>query len=316
MSSAIAFGFLLAVSLGAQAESLKVNCGGKGALSSINSALKLLNPQGPNTLKISGTCTENVTIYQFDRLSLIAMPGAVIQDSSGGERAVINISDSRAINLQGFTIAGGAFGVMCFDGSLCRFSGNTIERSTNAGVWVNNSQATFSGDIIQDTGDPGLAIEASKASAGGLVVQRSSGAGVHESNGSVLETFEMNIRDNAGDGIAVVDDSHMFLGDSTVSNNVGSGIDIETQSEVLLLQSTVTTNGFSGVFIGDLSLAAFIGGSFTGNPTDISCGGQFSVAKSIQSAAYGTTDCPVSLAQALTTKQNAPRLPLLRPPAR
>jgi len=34
----------------AQATDLKVNCNGTGALSTINGALKLLNPVGPNTV--------------------------------------------------------------------------------------------------------------------------------------------------------------------------------------------------------------------------------------------------------------------------
>jgi hypothetical protein len=34
----------------AQATDLKVNCNGTGALSTINGALKLLNPQGSNTI--------------------------------------------------------------------------------------------------------------------------------------------------------------------------------------------------------------------------------------------------------------------------
>ena len=41
--------FAMVFSAYAQGISLKVNCGGRGALSTIHGALKLLNPQGPST---------------------------------------------------------------------------------------------------------------------------------------------------------------------------------------------------------------------------------------------------------------------------
>jgi len=295
------------------AVTVPIDCNKPGPAGKVRTYLKLLNPQGPNTLRISGTCHENIVIQAFDRLSLIAEPGAVLKDASGGQEPVINITDSRRIYIQGFTISGGSSGVLCFDGSLCRLSGNTIEGSTNAGVWVNHSQATFSGDVFQDTGDPGLAIEASNVSASGVTVQRSLGAGIYDADGSVLEAYQMNIQDNRGDGIAVLSQSHMELGVSTLNNNAYNGIDAGFQSEVLLLQNTVTTNGYNGVSIGDLSLADFSGGTFTGNGADIWCGGQYSVAGNIQAATYGTTNCPAPSAQAGASKRTAP-LPRLKRP--
>jgi len=285
-----------------------VNCNLPGPAGKIATYLKFLNPLGPNTLNVRGTCKENITINQFGRLSLIAVSGATIQDTSGGKQPVISITDSQGIYLQGFTIVGGSQGVTCFDGSVCRFSVNTIENSVGAGVWVSFSQATFSSDTIQDTGDPGLAAEASRVSAGGLTVQRSSGAGIYDANGSVVYAFVTSILSNRGDGILVVSDSHMFLGDSTVSDNAFNGIDVNDQSEVLLLNNTVTTNGYNGVGISDQSLAELGGtGTFTGNGLDIACLGQFSEAKGTQGTIYGTTNCAVSAAQAGAAKPNFSR---------
>jgi parallel beta-helix repeat protein len=296
------------------AVTVPIDCNKPAPAGKIRTYLKLLDPQGPNTLRISGTCHENIVIRGFDRLSLIANPGAVLKDASGGQKPVINITDSRRIYIQGFTISGGSSGVLCFDGSLCRFSGNTIQGSTNAGVWVNYSQATFSGDVFQDTGDPGLALEASNVSAGGVTVQRSAGAGIYDADGSVLEAWGMNIKDSGGDGILVVSQSHMVLGGSTVNNNAYNGIDVGDQSEVLLIQNTVTSNNFNGVGIGTLSLAELgNGGSFSGNGLDIGCLGEYSVAANIQAATYGTTNCPVPSAQAGASKQTAPLPRLMRP---
>lgn len=303
---------LLISCLVANAATLTVNCGNKGRTGKISTFLKFLNPQGPNTLNIRGTCKENLTISQFDRLSLIATPGAVLQDSSEGQQPVINITDSQRIYIQGFTINGGSNGVLCFNGSLCRFSGNTIEGSTGAGVWVNYSQATFSGDIIQDTGDFGLAIEMSRVSAGGVTVQRSATAGIYDADSSVLGAWSLTIQDNKNDGILVVSQSHMELGGSTITGNSYNGVDLNDQSEALLIQNTITSNNYNGVGIGDLSLAELgNGGTFTGNGTDIGCTGTYSIAANIQAATYGITSCPVPPAQA--TQQNTPRPSLVRP---
>jgi len=309
---------LVVLSVSAQATNVQVHCGGKFGfgLSKINSALRLLAPQGPNTVTVSGTCKENILIKGFDRLTLISSTGATINDASGGTGVVVDIEDSTDIMLQGFTISGGSSGVLCFDGSLCRFSGNTIEGSTNGGVWVNHSQAVFSGDVFQDTGDPGLGIAEANVTAYGVTVQRSAGAGIYDADGSVFEAYQMNIQDNRGDGILVVSQSHMELGASTLANNAYNGIDVGFQSEVLLLQNTVTTNGYNGVSIGDLSLADFSGGAFTGNGQDIWCGGQYSVAGNIQAATYGTTNCPVPSAQAGASKRSAPLPRPVRPAAR
>ncbi len=298
------FVFLL-FSIVTNAATVPIDCNKPGAAGKIHTYLKLLNPQGPNTLRISGTCHENIVIQAFDRLSLIAAPGAVLKDASGGQKPVINITDSQRIYIQGFTISGGSSGVLCFDGSLCRFSGNTIERSTNAGVWVNHSQATFSGDVFQDTGDPGLGIDASNITAYGVTVQHSAGAGIYDADGSVLEAYQMNIQDNGGDGIAVLSQSHMLLGVSTLNNNAYNGIDVGFQSEVLLVQNTVTTNGYNGVSIGDLSLADFYGGgTFTGNGVDIWCGGQYSVARKHPGGNVRHNELPCSLGSSRCIQTN------------
>jgi parallel beta-helix repeat protein len=309
-----AFVCLVVLSVSAQATNLQVHCGGKYGITKIGSALKVLDPERPHTLTVSGTCKENVLIQGFNRLTLIATTGATISDASGGTGVVVDIEDSTDIVLQGFTISGGSSGVLCFDGSLCRFSGNTIEGSTNGGVWVNHSQAVFSGDVFQDTGDPGLGIEAANVTAYGVTVQRSAGGGIYDADGSVLEAYQMNIQDNRGDGILVVSQSHMELGGSTLNNNAYNGIDVGDQSEVLLIQNTATGNAYNGVSIGDLSLAELgNGGTFTGNGADIWCGGQYSVAANIQAATYGTTNCPIPSTQAGASKRSAPLPRPMRP---
>jgi hypothetical protein len=140
----------MAFSAYAQGTNLAVNCNGTGALSTINGALKLLDPQGPNTLTVSGNCHENPVIQGFDRLTLQARPGASINDASGGTTDVITIGDSQRVTIQGFTINGGGEGIVCFSHSLCRFNGNTIQGSAGDGVAISRARAEFTGNIIQN----------------------------------------------------------------------------------------------------------------------------------------------------------------------
>jgi hypothetical protein len=111
--SATALVCLVLLPISAHGTDLRVKCDTKGALSTINGALKLLNPGGPNTLTVSGTCNENVLIQGFNGLTLGAKTGATISDASGGTDVVVNIQDSTNVTLRGFTINGGAFGVFC-----------------------------------------------------------------------------------------------------------------------------------------------------------------------------------------------------------
>lgn len=278
----------------------------------IGKVLQTLNPQVPNTVNITGKCKENVTIYQFDRLSLVAAPSAVIEDASGGQQDVILIWDSGRVSIQGFTISGGSNGISCGEGSFCTLRGNTIEGGVSAGVVINHSQGDLSDDIVQDTGF-GLDIEYSTVYASGLTLRQNSQAGIY-SQGMVMNANNLNILDNAGEGINVGMNSNVFLMDSTVSNNAGDGIGVFGHSYAFLMHVTDTNNGVSGVAIGDLSLADFYSsGTFVGNQTDIGCWGQYSAAGTILAVTYGTTNCPVPTAQEAAGKRTAPPPQLKRP---
>ena len=100
-----------AASQGAQAANLTVNCDKK---ETIHKAVKLLadsNPQGPNTITVSGSCRENILIRSMDRLTVITKKGASITDRSSGNSFVVDIEDSHSVTVQGFTFNGGIGGV-------------------------------------------------------------------------------------------------------------------------------------------------------------------------------------------------------------
>jgi hypothetical protein len=235
------------------AATVTVNCAGSRGLTSISQALKLLGRQGPNTLKVLGACHENVSIQGFNRLSLVASPGASIEDASGGQQNVLDIRDSHGIEIQGFRIVGGYLGVACGDASLCRFTGNTIEGAVLYGVWVHSSQVTFWGDTIQDSNGSALYVETSIADATNLTAQRSAGIELHHK--SVLTGSGLTVKNNTVDGIGVTTQSHLSLSDSEVSGNAGCGVNFSNQSQGQLGQNNITGNGIFGVGLGDLSNA-------------------------------------------------------------
>ena len=81
---------------------IPVNCNLPGT--TIGGVLKRLDPANTNVVNVSGDCRENLVIRGFDRLYLIASPGAVLEDASGGHSSVIYIGDSRRAVVRGFTI--------------------------------------------------------------------------------------------------------------------------------------------------------------------------------------------------------------------
>ena len=49
--------------------------GGPGVYPSINAALSALDSQGPNSITVAGTCTENIYLDKRERLVIQAAPG-------------------------------------------------------------------------------------------------------------------------------------------------------------------------------------------------------------------------------------------------
>ena len=77
----------------AQNNEIAITCGDQPGNQSISGVLARLDPTQPHTLRVSGTCKENLLIQSFDRLTLIANPAATISDVSAGNAAVVDIEE-------------------------------------------------------------------------------------------------------------------------------------------------------------------------------------------------------------------------------
>src|ERR1700741_3898646 len=91
----------------AQAATLHVNCDANKGLTRIQKAGNILQqtaPEGPNTIVVTGSCKENITIQSMDNLMLTAQNGASITDPSNASLDVIDIADSHRVSISGLTI--------------------------------------------------------------------------------------------------------------------------------------------------------------------------------------------------------------------
>jgi len=288
---------VLVLGLTAHAINLNVYCGQKKRLpNSITAALKLINPAGPNTLTISGTCKENVAIQGFNRLTLISTTGATINDASGGTGFVVDIDDSTDIVLNGFTINGGVFGVACWDFSVCRFNGNTIQGASAGGISVNiKSQATLGSNTIQNNGQ-GIVVEGGSfvRSWGGNVIQNNLLDAVTVDTAGSFESFGDTLQNNVGSGMSSFHGDLLLIG-TTVTGNGGYGVVVVEQSHVdIWFNNVITGNGISGVLLRDLSYAEIDGANTiigNGSGTDVECQDYFTVVRGVTNIGGGTTNC-------------------------
>jgi hypothetical protein len=285
-----------------QAANLKVNCGGSSedALPTINSAVRLLNPAALNTVTVSGSCHENILIQGFDRLTLITTTGATINDASGGQSPVVDIEDSRRVNLEGFTIRGGSRGVNCNNASVCSLTGNTVETAQQGvGSFAGSKLFLYSNTIQNNSQQAVVVAHDSRVGSEYDTFKGSGDVGVFAISGASFITIGSIIQNNGSDGIVVKDHSTAELISVTISGNAGNGVTVENAGEARFDSDagpvTVTANGGSGVSVRDLSFGFFsAGNSITGNlgGTDVVCAPQFSATRgALTNIGGGKTNC-------------------------
>jgi hypothetical protein len=302
---------LLLIGSTAHATTLTVHCGQKYGLNTIGAALRVLQnaeSAGPHTISVSGACNENVTISGFNRLRLLAAPGATISDASGGTSDVLQMLDSSTVHVEGFILNGS---VSCFEGSHCAFVADTFQNSLGDCVTVARSYtdllpgSAVHGNVIQNCGGVGLTLtHGSVVRTIELTVEHITpgpgtfpGAAVFVDDASSLTAYTSSFVSNGNDGIYVRRHSTLALyPGSTVQGNGGNGISLESASEVGTNSISINDNGGVGISIGDLSFAQLGGPSsnITGNRggTDVLCLPQFSATRGVHTnTGGGSTNC-------------------------
>jgi hypothetical protein len=262
----------------AQGATVNVNCD-KGE--KIQAALATLDPRGPNTVDVSGTCREYVLIQSFDRLTLLASPSATINGPSTGANDVIDVLDSQRVTIQGFQLNGGNVALFCGRNSTCALVENTIQGTGFAAVGVyESSRLTSSNDLIQNN------------SFDGVLVQFDS---YFETDGGTV------IENNLADGVAVLLNSSARIIGAKITGNAGNGVRVDQNSAARIgfvagsTPNVISGNGGNGVYVGDLSFVRFTPeNSITNNTTqpDVACYQQFSATRgALVNIGGGTTNC-------------------------
>jgi len=288
------FAFFLLIAVGAaiqnaQATKLTVNC---DKHEPIRTALRLLaatNPQGPNTITVSGACKGNIVIRSMDRLTLIAKNGASITDRSNGTLPVVDIEDSQKVTLQGFTINGGFQGIQCSAASLCYLTGNTIQGPGRFGVnVVRGSRAFLERNVIQDWGRGAFINGGSQVFSSTDIFQDNGGSAIAVLAASYFESVNSNFLNN-GDGIEA--GGTVTLVGGLITGNSGDGVKL-LSGKVVFQGPTITGNGGVGVHLEDGAFAGFLAANITGNLSglDIDCAPQFPITRFIDRTG-GITNC-------------------------
>ncbi len=278
--------FLLLLPCMGRAANLQVVCpgGGPGAYSSINAALSAIDPHGPNTITVSGTCVENIFIFQHERLTIQAAPGQTATIiAADPSNIVLQTFESTGILLIGLLFQGGSTGVLLNQGSNvtmvnCTMQQNSgdgldmqmastlvMENSTlqdnqgngmSVGVGSNATMATNPNErirVLRNGGD-GIDVDGSffQVNFGTLDVENNAGAAIFQTGGRLL-IFDGgvgggNLFQGNGEGIDVFNaGSAQFFGKNTIRNNGDVGLQI--------LGSSVA---FNGRFLPDGTLRATV----------------------------------------------------------
>ena len=291
-----------AASQHAQAVNLSVNC---DKHESIRRALHLLataNPQGPNKITVSGSCKGNFVVQSMDRLTLITKTGASIKDRSNGSLAVLDIEDSQRITLQGFTINGGAQGILCSTASLCYLTGNTIQGPGHFGINViKGSRAFLESNVIEDWGRGAFIDSGAQVFSSNDVFQSNGGSALVILAAAYFESLNSKFDNN---GVGIDAGGTLTLRGGTISGNSSDGIRL-LSGKAGFLGPTITGNGGVGVHLEDGAFAGFLAASITGNLSglDVDCEPQFPITRFIDRTG-AITNCvePASAAQRETLK--------------
>lgn len=238
----------------AQAAVVAVDCTKRGV--SIGAAIAKLDPSVPNTLNVTGTCNENVTVSGHRDLTIAASGTASIAPTNTAADTIAVNASSR-LTLQGLSIAAGNTGVACNDRSVCVLRTVSITGGTQGSFAL---QKQSSGDV------QGCSLTGSRGSGVGVFGASSVNIGPDAAGTPTTISGHMSgTQFQTGSGITALDNAFVrFDGGSITGNDTGAFGD---RGAVLkLLGTTISGNSLHGVWVRASTLQ--LAGSVTGNGLD------------------------------------------------
>ena len=254
--------------------------GSPGTYPSINAALAALDTQGPNTINVSGTCTESVNIDQRERLT-IQGPATVTGTANFG----IQILNSGNVTLRNLTVTGPQNAIAVANRSAATIVGVTAQGGFNAldvfgGASVNVGGFTAADAVLLHNSGNGIRMEGSVVFMPARVtIENNSGAGLLIDAGRVETSAPaagpIVIRNNGSptdefrSGISASHGSMVWFGGGQIINNTGRGILADSGANVRIDNATVSGNSEVGMLLKHGVILESIGGNTV--PDAVTC---------------------------------------------
>lgn len=244
-----------------------VDCSGAtpGAFTSINAALFTLPLQGPNSITISGTCTESFAITGFHELLLQGVGTATIKPGAPNAN-IMNIFRSQGISVKGPLVFDGGR-IIILQNSVVNFDGVTVQNSFGAGILSSESTVDIANSFIQNNASAGIAMQGGSVTLGGNVITANAlGIVARHAHVALNASGTLNpgntIGSNTGHGIALFDGSQADIqgGDRIdririLSN--GDGLFVTGTSTVTVQSALILSNKGPAVHISQTSHGEF-----------------------------------------------------------
>jgi hypothetical protein len=215
----------------AQTATHRLTCGPERTISQ---AIKTLKPG--DTLLVSGTCNENLSIGQ--EVQRITLDGQGIATIAGDSSASTITVTGSGVTIRGFTITGGApQTVAVVDGGSAVIDGNTIRDAERNGIGVfRNSSADIANNTIHSNPLAGITIQSNSSARIGWsgppnnrvsmpnTIQHNGTQGIQVYRGSSAQIFSNRIQNNGSHGVIVDRNSQAEIASCTITGNAGDGI--------------------------------------------------------------------------------------------
>jgi Right handed beta helix region len=274
---------LLLLSNLAFAGSATVDCSGAtpGAFTTITAALASLPTAGPNSISVTGNCTENVNIISRTQLNIFSAPGTASVTAANPNARILLILGSQQVFIDGINFNGGR-GVLVNNSTDVQLGDGTFQNSSLQGISTFNSTFDIFNATVQNALRSGIASTGGTVGIdGGVTISHNGRAGVSMITGHLIISggdgtpgTENVISNNGSVGVSVANSSEVDIaGDNRILSNGTTGLQVIHTSTAIVSDSTINGNQGVGVHIGETSHGEFSAMSITSNGAAAGGGG-------------------------------------------
>jgi Right handed beta helix region len=222
---------------------------------SLQKAIDVARPG--DTILVSGTCDENVTI-PLEKHGLTLNGGGTAAITGVDPTRITVLVKAKDITIRGFTITGGFGGVYMSFGGSGLVDGNTIRDTGGYGVSASQlSTAVIVNNTIQNNRQAGIAVAETSYAFIGFVTSTDTVASPNVITG------------NRAQGIVVFRGSYARIVGNDISGNGANGVNVRESSSAQISDNTVNGNGANGILVaqGSGALLGADAGTGGGGPT-------------------------------------------------